>query len=413
MSPGGAGMLDVSTARARILAAMQPTPAETVGLAEAWNRVAAEDIVARVTQPPHDVSAMDGYAVQAAASAGWLPVIGEAAAGHPFAGTLAASQAVRVFTGSVIPAGADAVALQEDAECDCGRDEGRDGGQVRFTSPPTSGRHIRRAGQDFRRGEVLIETGARLGARAIGLAAAANQPWLAVHRRPVIAIQATGDEVVLPGQDIPAGGIVSSNAHALAALVRAAGAEPRVLPVVADDRAAVAAIAGRVRGCDLLVTIGGASVGDHDLVRSGLAEAGFELDFWKIAMRPGKPLVFGRLGETPVLGLPGNPVSAFVCAVLFLLPALDRLSGGPGDPPATSEASLGAALPRNDEREDHVRATLRQLDGRTVVSADARQDSSLLRQLTRSNCLIRRPPHDPAREVGSDVSIIRLDLPGL
>ncbi len=398
-------MLDVETARTRILAAMRPTPVETVALAEAWNRVAAEDVVARVTQPPHDVSAMDGYAVQAAAAAGWIRVVGEAAAGHPFAGAMAPGQAVRLFTGSVLPAGADAVALQEDAE--------RDGERVRFTAAPEPGRHIRRAGQDFRRGDVLLPAGGRLGARAVGLAAAGNQPWLAVHRRPVVAIQATGDEVVLPGQDIPAGGIVSSNAHALAALVRAAGAQPLVMPVVADDRDAVAAIAGRVRGCDMLVTIGGASVGDHDLIRAGLAEAGFELDFWKIAMRPGKPLIFGRLGEVPVLGLPGNPVSAFVCALLFLLPALDRLSGGPGAPPAQSQATLGVALPPNDEREDHVRATLSHVEGRQVVSADARQDSSLLHQLTRSNCLIRRPPHDPAREADSPVSVIRLDLPGL
>ncbi len=403
-APRGAGLLDVEMARRRILAAMRATPVETVSLAEAWNRVAAEDVLARVTQPPQDVSAMDGYAVQAAAATGWLPVIGEAAAGHPFAAPLAPGQAVRLFTGSVIPDGADAVAVQEDAE--------RDADQVRFTAAPAPGRHIRRAGQDFRRGEVLLPAGTRLGARAIGLAAAANQPWLAVHRRPVVAIQATGDEVVLPGQDIPAGGIVSSNAHALAALVQAAGARPLMLPVAADERGAVAAIAGRARGCDLLVTIGGASVGDHDLIRSGLAEAGFELDFWKIAMRPGKPLIFGRLGDIPVLGLPGNPVSAFVCALLFLLPALDRLSGGPGDPPARTDATLASALPRNDEREDHVRATLREADGKLVVSADARQDSSLLRQLTRSNCLIHRAPHEPARAPGSLVSVIRLDLPG-
>ncbi len=404
-APRGAGLLDVAAARGRILAAMRPTPVETVSLAEAWNRVAAEDVVARVTQPPHDVSAMDGYAVQAGSGASWTQVVGEAAAGHPFAGVVAPGEAVRLFTGSVVPDGADAVALQEDAV--------RDGERVRFTAAPEFGRHIRRAGQDFRRGDVLLSAGARLGARAVGLAAAANQPWLTVHRRPVVAIQATGDEVVLPGQDIPAGGIVSSNAHVLAALVRAAGAHPLVLPVAADERGAVAAIAGRARGCDLLVTIGGASVGDHDLVRAGLAEAGFALDFWKIAMRPGKPLIFGRLGDIPVLGLPGNPVSAFVCALLFLLPALDRLSGGPGAPPAESQATLDVALPPNDEREDHIRATLSLIDGRHVVSADARQDSSLLRQLARSNCLIRRPPHDPAQQAGSLVSIIRLDLPGL
>src|SRR4029077_19934410 len=216
----------------------------------------------------------------------------------------------------------------------------------------TAGRHIRRAGQDFAAGDTVVPAGRRLTARDIGLVAAANHPWLTVHRRPRVAILATGDEIAMPGEPIPTGGIVSSNSHALAALVRAVGGEPVVLPIAADTREAVAAVADAVHGMDMLVTTGGASVGDHDLVIESLKTRGLDLDFWQIAMRPGKPLLFGRLGPAAVLGLPGNPVSALVCFILVLLPALGRLSGLPAAPPPVSQAITGTALRANDHRAD-------------------------------------------------------------
>jgi molybdopterin molybdotransferase len=397
-------MISVEEARARIVAPLRPTPAETVGLAEGWGRVLAAPAIARLTQPPADVSAMDGYALRASdgTAGAVLRVIGEAPAGHPFAGIVGAGETVRLFTGSVVPAGADAILLQEDAT--------RDGALVRVNETATAGRHIRRAGQDFAAGDEVIPAGRRLGARDIGLAASANHPWLRVHRRPRVALLATGDEIAMPGEPIPAGGIVSSNAHALAALVRAGGGEPVVLPIARDTKEAIAEVADAVQGCDLLVTTGGASVGDHDLVVAGLQTRGLQVDFWKIAMRPGKPLLFGQMGAVPVLGLPGNPVSALVCAVLFLVPALARLSGLPPAPPPTEDAITGTPLPANDHRADHLRATLeRDAADRLVATAFRVQDSAMLRRLAQADALILRAPHAPALEAGAPVRVIRLD----
>ncbi len=401
-------MLSIEEARARILAPLRPTPAETVPLACAFRRVTAAPIAARRTQPPFDVSAMDGYALAAAdgAKGARLRLIGSAPAGHPFAGRLGPGEAIRIFTGSVVPDGADAILLQEDAT--------EENSGVLLGETVVKGRHIRRSGQDFATGTILIPAGKCLTSRDIGLAAAADHPWITVHRAPRIAILATGDEIALPGESVPSGGIVSSNAHALAALALAAGAEPTVLPVAPDDVAAIAAAAEATRGMDFLLTTGGASVGEHDLVRAGLSQRGFALDFWKIAMRPGKPLMAGRIGEVPVLGLPGNPVSAMVCAILFLLPALARLSGLPGEPPPTEEVPLGAALGENDLRADHLRAKFaRDEAGRPVVIAFPRQDSSLMRLLAEADALILRPPHAPALAAGAVVPVIRLDRLGI
>jgi molybdopterin molybdotransferase len=401
-------MLSVEEARARITAGLRPTAPEVVALAAAWGRVAAGPVRARLTQPPADVSAMDGYALRAAdGSAGArLRVIGSAPAGHPFPGPVGPGEAVRLFTGSLVPAGADAILLQEDAT--------RDGDLVTVREAVVAGRHIRRAGQDFSTGETLIAAGRRLTARDVGLAAAANHPWLMVHRRPRVAILATGDEIALPGEPIPPGGIVSSNSHALAALVRAAGGEPTVLPVATDDPERIAAAADAVGGADLLLTTGGASVGDHDLVVEGLARRGLEVDFWKIAMRPGKPLMHGRLGAVPVLGLPGNPVSALVCAILFALPALDRLTGGVGAPPPTAPATLGAAVKANDQRADHLRAAVAvSPDGGTVATPFPVQDSAMLHRLAQADALVLRAPHAPALPSGAPVRIIRLDSLGI
>jgi molybdopterin molybdotransferase len=335
-----------------------------------------------------------------------LHVIGSAPAGHPFVGTVGPGQSVRLFTGSVVPRDADAILLQEDATAS--------GTEVRVNEAVTAGRHIRRAGQDFAAGDAVVPAGRRLTARDIGLAAAANHPWLTAHRRPRVAILATGDEIAMPGEPIPPGGIVSSNSHALAALVRAAGGTPVVLPVAADTHEAVAAVADAVHGMDLLVTTGGASVGDHDLVIESLRSRGLKLDFWQIAMRPGKPLLFGTLGAVPVLGLPGNPVSALVCSILFLLPALNRLGGLPAAAPPTVQAVAGTALRANDHRADHLRATVTiDQQGRIVATPFPVQDSAMLRRLALADALILRAPNAPALPAGGEVTVIRLDSLGL
>ncbi len=395
-------MISVEAAREQILAKLRPVGVETVPLAAGGGRVLAAALTARLTQPPADISAMDGFALRAAdaAKGATLRVIGAAPAGHPFAGAIGAGEAVRLFTGSVVPVGADSVLLQEDASWA--------GDRLTVNEACTQGRHIRPAGQDFRAGDVLIPAGRPLSTRDIGLAAAGNHPWLAVHRRPRIAILATGDEVALPGEPIPPGGIINSNAHALAAFVTAAGGEPLVLSIATDDLAAIAAGADAARGADLLLTTGGASVGDHDLVQAGLAASGLTLDFWKIAMRPGKPLMFGWMGQMPVLGLPGNPVSAFVCALLFLGPAIARLAGRAATAPALHPAVLGAAMKPNEQREDYVRATLQRQDGMLLATPFATQDSGMLRTLAEADALIRRPPHQPALPQGAAVEVILL-----
>jgi molybdopterin molybdotransferase len=396
-------MLSVQDARARILAKLPITGPETVSLAQAWGRVLAASITARLTQPPADVSAMDGYAARArdAHHGASLTIIGEAPAGHPFPGQVGPGQCLRLFTGSVIPAGADTVILQEDVE--------RHAIHITLREAARPRAHIRPHGQDFAAGDTILHAGTRLGARQIGMAAAANHAWLSVRRRPAVAILATGDEIVLPGDPIPSGGIVSSNAHMLAALILAAGADPIILPITGDTPEAIADAIAQAPRADLLVTTGGASVGDHDAVQAGLAKRGFSLDFWKIAMRPGKPMIFGALGDLPVLGLPGNPVSAFVCGVLFLQPAIARLLGFPGSAPRTSPALAGTALRANDSRADHLRATLADSDsGALVATPFERQDSGMLSILTRADCLILRPPHAPELPAGAPIEVIPL-----
>ena len=400
-------MISVPEARARILAPLRPTGIETVSLAQAWTRVLAQDVIARLTQPPGDVSAMDGYALRAADSArgATLRVIGDAPAGHPFAGCVGPGQAVRLFTGSLVPTGADCVVLQEDVTC-------QDDALTLHEAAP-AGAHIRPRGQDFAQGARVLEAGRRLGAREIGLAAAANHPWLSVRRPPVVAILSTGDEIALPGEPVPSGGIVSSNAHMLAALVRGAGGAPVVLPVARDTPEAIAEAVASAPRVDLLVTTGGASVGDHDVVQAGLSRLGFTLDFWKIAMRPGKPMISGAVGGVPVLGLPGNPVSAYVCAILFLWPAVARLLGLAVGGPPTAWVASGAALRANDHRADHLRGTLAGEGAARAATAFARQDSGQLSVLAAADCLILRPPHAPAALAGEPVEIIELGALGL
>ncbi len=405
-------MLTVEEARRRILAGLGPTSPESVPLDSAWGRVTSRPVLARLSNPPADVSAMDGYALRAEDSGAGvtLRVIGDAPAGHPFGRTVCKGECVRIYTGSVIPDGSDTVLIQENAI--------RDADHLAIGEALPRGRHIRRAGQDFAHSDAVVPAGRRLSARDIGVAGAANHAWLACHRRPVIALLATGDEIALPGEPIPFGGIANSNTPMLAAAIRAAGGDALMLPPAPDDIAAIAASLDGLR-CDMLVTIGGASVGDYDLVQAGLAERGFEVDFWKIAMRPGKPLMHGRLrredqGHVPVIGLPGNPVSALVCALLFLLPAIGRLSGDQADLLETEEAVLASPLAANDHRADHLRGSLeRDQHGRHTVTPFPRQDSGMLRRLADAEALILRPPHAPALEAGALVPVIRLDRCGL
>ena len=402
-------MISIEEARARILAAMEPVGSEVVALSEAVGRVLAAPLTARRTQPPADVSAMDGYAVRAldAEEGAELRIIGEAPAGHPFAGQVGPGEAVRLFTGSVVPEGADAILLQEDAVLTAPQ-------RLTVKERVIFGQHIRRRGIDFEEGEVILPAGRRLSPRDVGLAAAANHPWLPVRRRPRVALLATGDEIVLPGEPVGPGGIVSSNTHALAALITAQGAEAHLLPFAPDDREALARRLEDAEGFDLLVTTGGVSVGSYDLVGETLAARGLALDFWKIAMRPGKPLLFGKLGRQPVIGLPGNPVAAYVCALLFLLPALEAKAGLPPRPWPRRRARTRTALQANDQRFDFLRARLSSdEEGEIWAEAFAVQDSSLQKILAEADGLILRPPFAPALAAGEPVEVLVLaDLGG-
>jgi molybdopterin molybdotransferase len=402
-------VIPVAEARQRILAALSPVGAEVVPLSAAWGRVLATPVAARMDKPATDVSAMDGFAVRASDCVEpptRLSVIGSAPAGHPFRGTVGLGEAVRVFTGSVIPSGADSVVIQEDTDFSA-RGEGAAEVEIRVAAKP--GAHIRRRAGDFAAGSLLLSPPRRLTARDVGIAASAGHAWLTVRRRPRVAILSTGDEIALPGDPVPAGGLVSSNGFMLEAVVRAAGGEPTTLPIAPDDPAAIAAAVAAARGADLVVTSGGASVGQHDLVRPALAPLGLSLDFWKIAMRPGKPFMFGRVGEAALIGLPGNPVSATVCAILFLVPAIERLLGLPGEAPETVRARAGAPLPANDHRADHLRATLsRDEEGGLVATPATSQDSSQMAILAAADGLILRPPNAPAVAAGAWVDVIPL-----
>jgi molybdopterin molybdotransferase len=401
--------LTVAQARARILTNIpQHRPVETVVLERALGRTLALDLAAKRTQPPKAVSAMDGYAVRAADLA-QLPVklkpIGESTAGHGFSGFLGPKETVRIFTGAPVPDGCDTILVQENARVE--------GGFVEPLQSVASGRHIRVKGIDFTEGEVLLAAGTRLGASNIALAAAMNFAEVAVTRRPRVGILATGDELVHPGAAIGADQIIASNSFAIAALVEAAGAEPLDLGIARDELGALdERIATARAAADVLVTLGGASVGDHDLVKPALARRGMELNFWKIAMRPGKPVFHGRVGPMIILGLPGNPVAASVAGMVFLVPLLRALCGDPEAGRDESEpAILGKALRGNDSRQDYLRATLRPSEtGLPVATPFELQDSSLLRLLAQAQCLVIREPHAEPAAAGDLCRIIRLDF---
>jgi molybdopterin molybdotransferase len=389
-----------------VIAAFDALPAETVSVADTAGRVLATAPQARLTQPSADLSAMDGYAVRAEdvpAAPTTLTLVGEAPAGGSYDHALKPGETVRIFTGGPLPAGADAIALQENARIA--------GDRVRLEGAVDAGTYVRPAGLDFQKGEVALPAGRRLTARDLGFAAALNRAWLPVRRQPRIALLATGDELVMPGEALGATQIVNSNTAALAAMVQVWGGLPSDLGVVRDDPAALAAYADRVAGMDLVVTVGGASVGERDLVRSVLGERGLELDFWQIAMRPGKPLMFGTIRGVKLLGLPGNPVSAGVCAILFVRAVIFALLGLDPAPPEI-QAVLGRALGPNDRRQEYLRASASWgADGRLVAVPAERQDSSMLATFARADCLIRRPPFAPAMPEGTPVAVLPL-MPG-
>jgi molybdopterin molybdotransferase len=400
-------LMPVAEALAKVLAGVEPLPAEWAPLTEAHGRVLAADLEALRTQPPADVSAMDGYAVRGAdvASApARLTVIGEVAAGRPFDGDVGPGQAARIFTGGVVPSGADTVVIQELTE--------RDGDVVIVTSATARGRNVRAEGLDFKRGETLLRRGERLTSRSLALAAAMNHPQVPVHRRPKVALLATGDELVTPGTATMPGQIVSSNGFALGSLIRREGAEVTDLGIVGDDLDTTMAAIERARawGADVFVTAGGASVGEHDLVQQALTRLGLQLAFWKVALRPGKPLLHGRIADMRVLGVPGNPVSAFVCAFLFLVPLIRRLSGRADLEPRPESAVLGIDLPENDERRDYLRATLERRDGQLVATPFRVQDSSMMAPLAKADCLLIRDPFAAPAPAGSLCTILKLGL---
>ena len=399
-------LMPVAEALARVLAEAEPLPAEPAPLTEACGRVLAADVTALRTQPPADVSAMDGYAVRAADVAKVpvdLKLVGEVAAGHPFEGTVGVGEAARIFTGGVLPPGADTIVIQENAE--------RVGDTVVIAASSGKGKHVRVKGLDFQRGAALLAKGRRLTDRDLALAAAMNHPTVPVHRRPKVAVLATGDELVMPGATPGFGEIVYSNGYATMALARHEGCEVADLGIVPDRLPETVAAVRRARdvGADILVTSGGASVGDYDLVQKALAAEGLALSFWKVALRPGRPMMHGRLGAMHVLGLPGNPVSSYVCAVLFLVPLMRRLAGRADVATAIDVARLGCDLPANDERADYLRATLAPgPDGVPVATPAPVQDSSMLTKLARADCLLIREPHAPAAKAGEPCSIITL-----
>lgn len=407
--PGPAsGLLSVEEARARVLADIPLLELETIPIDQARGRVAGEDIAARLSHPPVPVSAMDGYALRSQ-DAGQLPVrvrrIGESRAGARFEGALTAGACVRIFTGAAVPEGADLIALQEDATVE--------GEVVTITELPAKGQYIRPAGLDFSTGQTVVPKGKSLTARDLGLLASSGHGEVAVRRRPRVAILSTGDELVPPGALPGPDQIVCSNGLALAAAVASWGAEAIDLGIAADQIGAIAEAADRAMAADILITSGGASVGDHDLVQAGISERGFVSNFWQIAMRPGKPLMFGQIGPLPVLGVPGNPVSAMVCAMLFLRPVLRKMLGLSPVEPVFETAVLGAAMKANDKREEYARARLeRTADGGLVALPFSAQDSAMQMALAKADALIRRPPHAPAAPQGSEVEIIRLDGEG-
>ncbi len=394
-------LMSVAEAHARLMRLFDPLPTEEVPLAEAAGRVLARDVVAARAQPPFAASAMDGYALRSAdvATGARLRVIGVSAAGGRFAGRVGPGEAVRIFTGAPVPEGADRVLIQEDADIE--------GDHIVLRGERDEAVHIRPEGGDFAAG-ARVGAPRRLGPADLALMASMNAGRVAVGRRPVVALIATGDELVMPGEAPGPDQIVASNGFELKAMLEAAGAEARLLPIARDTAASLVAVFGLAREADLIVTLGGASVGDFDLVQKTALDHGLALDFYRVAMRPGKPLMAGRLRETPLVGLPGNPVSSMVCGRVFLVPAVERMLGLAGDLPATHPARLGTDLGPNGPRAHYMRARAELGPEGWRCTPYDRQDSSLLSVLAEANALMVRPPGDPARQQGDAVEFFMM-----
>ncbi|MEL6449624.1 MAG: gephyrin-like molybdotransferase Glp [Pseudomonadota bacterium] len=390
-------MISVSQALDHLFALADLLPVEVVPLREAPGRVLAEPVTAQRTQPPFPASSMDGYALNGVEADlhAQFKVIGEAAAGHRFQGRVGPGQTVRIFTGAPVPEGATQVVIQENVS--------RTGDLITLTDVSDAKDNIRPAGVDF---EAGMQMGAprRLSAQDVALLASMNIAQVPVRRAPTVALISTGDELVMPGEDPGPDQIIASNTFGLSAMLSALGARARILPIARDTVSSLRTVLGLARGADLVVTIGGASVGDHDLVAPVAAELGMEQSFYKVAMRPGKPLMAGRLAGVPMVGLPGNPVSAMVCGTIFLTPLVNAMLGLGQAPAPRVTLPLAGPLPANGPREHYMRGYV---DGGAVTDAGP-QDSSLLSVLARSNALIVRPPHDPARAPGDSVDVIHL-----
>lgn len=394
-------MISVEDALAHVLALSRPCGTEEVALRQAAGRVLAADVVAHRDQPPFAASAMDGYALREAdhLAGARLRVIGEAGAGHGFAGRIVSGEALRIFTGAPVPEGAERVVPQEDVT--------RLADEITLTGRLETERNIRTAGQDFRRGD-RIAAPRRLRTVDLALFAAMNVPRVVVARRPVVAFIATGDELVMPGEDPAPDQIVASNGFALAAMAEAAGAEARLLPIARDSEASLRQAFGLADGADMVVTIGGASVGDHDLVGKVAADLGLARSFWKVAMRPGKPLMAGRIGSQVLLGLPGNPVSSIVCGQLFMIPMILAMLGLPAGPAPLLRAVLACDLPANGPRAHYMRSRLDLEAGRVTIRPFERQDSALLTILSEAEALLVRPVGDAPRRAGEQVEYLPL-----
>lgn len=390
-------MISVDEALGKVLALAQSPEGEDIAIADAAGRALLAPVTARLTQPPFDAAAMDGYALRGADIALPLRVIGEAAAGHPWAGEAAPDTAIRIFTGAAVPAGYDRVVMQENT---------RREGDMLIVTDPSGGAHIRPSGKDFAEGQPF-DPQRSLTASDIGLLAAMNIPTVTVARRPRVAVLATGDELLRPGETPAAGQIICSNDIAVAALARAAGAEARILPIARDTEASLRDSFSQAAEADLVITIGGASVGDHDLVGQVAGELGMDRAFYKIAMRPGKPLMAGRIGQSAMLGLPGNPVSSIVCAYIFMQPLIQRMQGLPAQQNLLT-ARLASDLPAEGPRQHYQRASLQHGADLPVIQPFGDQDSARMALMAQADALMIRPAHDPARKAGDLVAFIPL-----
>jgi molybdopterin molybdotransferase len=398
-------LLPVDDALSRILKGVKPLAAESVRLLQAHGRVLAKPVRATRDQPPFDASAMDGYALRQQDIA-TLPVTlllaGTSAAGHAFRGSVRKGEAIRILTGAPVPKGADTIVIQENTRVS--------EGAVAISEPTMPGKNIRKRGLDFAKGDTLLEHSITINARDIGLAAAGNAPLISVRKKPHVVLFTTGDELVQPGQRPRADQIVSSNSSALEAMFTAWGARVTNLGIIPDRLSATKRAIAKGLGADILVTTGGASVGDTDFVRQGFRECGVKIDFWKIALRPGKPLMYGTKDKCRVIGLPGNPVSALVCSRIFIKPLIDALMGKP-DNQHPAKAKLSSPLQANDSRQDYIRATLSfEADGTRTADAFVTQDSSMQRTLRNAQCLIIRKPLAPATAAGDEVDVLLLDF---